>query len=122
MKHLFVINPAAGSYNRTDEYSQIIHKICGMRMNLMRIGDKLTAALGERDGVIDALKQKAGKLLLQLLDLERNGGLRIIQLLSSFGKATKLGYVYKSDQISELHISLLIIDNFDGNDQNHSLD
>ena len=31
MKHLFVINPAAGSYNRTDEYSQIIHKICRAR-------------------------------------------------------------------------------------------
>ena len=31
MKHLFIINPAAGSYNRTDEYSQIIHKICRAR-------------------------------------------------------------------------------------------
>ncbi len=31
MKHLFIINPAAGSYNRTDEYSEIIHKICRAR-------------------------------------------------------------------------------------------
>ena len=31
MKHLFIINPAAGSKNRTDEYSQIIHKICRAR-------------------------------------------------------------------------------------------
>ena len=31
MRHLFIINPAAGSYNRTDEYSQIIHKICRAR-------------------------------------------------------------------------------------------
>lgn len=31
MKHLFIINPAAGSYNRTDEYSQVIHKICRAR-------------------------------------------------------------------------------------------
>ena len=31
MKHLFIINPAAGSYNRTDEYSEIIHKVCRAR-------------------------------------------------------------------------------------------
>ncbi len=31
MKHLFIINPAAGGYNRTDEYSQIIHKTCRAR-------------------------------------------------------------------------------------------
>ena len=28
MKHLFIINPAAGSRNRTQEYSDSIHKIC----------------------------------------------------------------------------------------------
>ena len=28
MIHLFIINPAAGSRNRTQEYSQIIHKLC----------------------------------------------------------------------------------------------
>lgn len=28
MTHLFIINPAAGSRNRTDEYSRIIHAIC----------------------------------------------------------------------------------------------
>ena len=31
MKHLFIINPAAGSRNRTDDYSQTIHKICRAR-------------------------------------------------------------------------------------------
>ena len=31
MKHLFIINPAAGSYNRSDEYSKIIHKTCRAR-------------------------------------------------------------------------------------------
>ena len=31
MKHLFIINPAAGSRNRTEEYSQVIHKICRAR-------------------------------------------------------------------------------------------
>ncbi len=31
MKHLFIINPAAGSYNRTEEYSEVIHKICRAR-------------------------------------------------------------------------------------------
>ena len=28
MKHLFIINPAAGSHNRTEEYSQVIHSVC----------------------------------------------------------------------------------------------
>ena len=28
MTHLFIINPAAGSRNRTDDYSQVIHKLC----------------------------------------------------------------------------------------------
>ncbi len=28
MTHLFIINPAAGSRNRTDDYSQVIHKVC----------------------------------------------------------------------------------------------
>jgi len=31
MKHLFIINPAAGSYNHTDEYSEIIHRVCKAR-------------------------------------------------------------------------------------------
>ena len=31
MKHLFIINPAAGGHNRTDEYSRIIHRICRAR-------------------------------------------------------------------------------------------
>ncbi len=31
MKHLFIINPAAGSRNRTDLYSRTIHKICKCR-------------------------------------------------------------------------------------------
>ena len=29
MKHLFIINPAAGSRNRTEEYSEVIHRLCG---------------------------------------------------------------------------------------------
>jgi YegS/Rv2252/BmrU family lipid kinase len=31
MKHLFIINPAAGSRNRTDDYSEVIHKTCRER-------------------------------------------------------------------------------------------
>ena len=31
MKHLFIINPAAGSKNRTEEASEIIHKVCRSR-------------------------------------------------------------------------------------------
>ena len=31
MTHLFIINPAAGSKNRTDAYSEVIHRICRER-------------------------------------------------------------------------------------------
>ena len=31
MHHLFIINPAAGSRNRTDDYSEVIHKVCRAR-------------------------------------------------------------------------------------------
>ena len=31
IQHLFIINPAAGSRNRTEEYSEMIHKICRAR-------------------------------------------------------------------------------------------
>ena len=31
MKHIFIINPAAGSRNRTDDYSRVIHKLCRQR-------------------------------------------------------------------------------------------
>ena len=31
MEHLFIINPAAGSRNRTEEYSEVIHKVCRAR-------------------------------------------------------------------------------------------
>ncbi len=31
MKHLFIINPAAGSRNRTNDYSEVIHKTCRAR-------------------------------------------------------------------------------------------
>ena len=31
MTHLFIINPAAGSRNRTDDYSQVIHRLCRER-------------------------------------------------------------------------------------------
>jgi YegS/Rv2252/BmrU family lipid kinase len=31
MIHLFIINPAAGSRNRTDDYSQVIHRLCRER-------------------------------------------------------------------------------------------
>ncbi len=31
MKHLFIINPAAGSRNRTQQYSEVIHRVCKPR-------------------------------------------------------------------------------------------
>ncbi len=31
MKHLFIINPAAGSFNRTEKYKELIQKVCTQR-------------------------------------------------------------------------------------------
>ena len=45
MKHLFIINPAAGSKNRTKEYSVAIHDICSARGLDYRI--EVSAAPGE---------------------------------------------------------------------------
>ena len=45
MKHLFIINPAAGSRNRTQEYSDVIHKIC--RARNLRYEIRVSTAPGE---------------------------------------------------------------------------
>ena len=45
MKHLFIINPAAGSRNRTEEYSKVIHKICQARK--LRYEIRVSTAPGE---------------------------------------------------------------------------
>ncbi len=45
MTHLFIINPAAGSRDRTKDYSEIIQKICGLRGLDYRI--EVSSAPGE---------------------------------------------------------------------------
>ena len=45
MKHLFIINPAAGSYDRTKDYSVAIHEICSARNLDYRI--EVSSAPGE---------------------------------------------------------------------------
>ena len=45
MLHLFIINPAAGSRNRTDDYSQVIHKVC--RARKLRYEIRVSTAPGE---------------------------------------------------------------------------
>lgn len=45
MKHLFIINPAAGSRNRTEEVSAVIHKICRARKLTYEI--RVSTAPGE---------------------------------------------------------------------------
>ena len=45
MTHLFIINPAAGSRDRTKQYSEAIHRICGERGLNYRI--EVSAAPGE---------------------------------------------------------------------------
>ena len=45
MKHLFIINPAAGSKNRTEEVSAVVHKICRARKLTYEI--RVSTAPGE---------------------------------------------------------------------------
>ena len=45
MEHIFIINPAAGSRDRTEEYSKLIRKICGERGLSCRIA--VSAAPGD---------------------------------------------------------------------------
>ncbi len=62
MKHLFIINPAAGGRNHTKEYSELIHKVCrarkadytilvstapGEAIRIARKAAELTADMGE---------------------------------------------------------------------------
>ena len=45
MEHLFIINPAAGSFDRTKEYTAAIHEICSARNLDYRV--EVSAAPGE---------------------------------------------------------------------------
>ena len=45
MEHLFIINPAAGSHDRTEEYSKLIRKVCGQKGISCRIA--VSAAPGD---------------------------------------------------------------------------
>jgi hypothetical protein len=50
--------------------------------------------------MIDALEQKATELLLELLDLKRDRGLRIADLLGRLGEASELCHLDKRNKIS----------------------
>ena len=60
MKHLFIINPAAGSYNRTDEYSEIIHKTC--RARKLRYEIRVSTAPGECTRIAREAAQEGAEL------------------------------------------------------------
>ena len=60
MKHLFIINPAAGSYNRTEEYSQVIHKICRARKVDYEI--RVSTAPGEATRIAREAAEKGEEL------------------------------------------------------------
>ena len=58
--HLFIINPAAGSYNRTEEASKIIHKICRARKLSYEI--RVSTAPGECARIARVACEKGGQL------------------------------------------------------------
>ena len=49
---------------------QALLELVGQGAHLMRVCDKLTAALGQRDRVIYPLKEQTAKLVLKLLYLK----------------------------------------------------
>ena len=58
--HLFIINPAAGSYNRTEEASAIIHKICRARKLDYEI--RVSTAPGECARIAREACERGGQL------------------------------------------------------------
>ena len=60
MKHLFIINPAAGSRNRTEEYSEVIHKICRARQLDYEI--RVSTAPGECTRIAREAAREGGEL------------------------------------------------------------
>ena len=58
--HLFIINPAAGSYNRTEEASAVIHKICRARKLSYEI--RVSTAPGECARIAKEACEKGGEL------------------------------------------------------------
>ena len=60
MKHLFIINPAAGSYNRTEEASKIIHKVCRARKLSYEI--RVSTAPGECARIAREACEEGGEL------------------------------------------------------------
>ena len=60
MKHLFIINPAAGSHNRTEEYSEVIHRIC--REKKLRYEIRVSTAPGEATRITREAAQSGEEL------------------------------------------------------------
>ena len=60
MKHLFIINPAAGSRNRTQEYSEVIHKICRARNLSYEV--RVSTAPGECTRIAREAAKEGGEL------------------------------------------------------------
>ncbi len=59
--------------------------------HVARVGDKVLAVLCDGNGFADAVKELHAKLALKLLNLHRDGGLRVIQRFRCAGKALELG-------------------------------
>jgi hypothetical protein len=51
------------------------------------------------DGVVDPFEKKTAQLILQLLDLEGDGGLGVAQLLGGFRKTAQFRHVDKGEKI-----------------------
>ncbi len=60
MTHLFIINPAAGSRNRTAQYSEVIHRIC--REKGLDYEIRVSTAPGECARIAREYAQKGGEL------------------------------------------------------------
>ena len=66
MKHLFIINPAAGSRDRTGYYTDIIEKTCGAR----GLDYEIAVSAGER----------GHQMLVPPMDLARFLGAKLVDI------------------------------------------
>ena len=73
------------------------------------MGNKLQPVFGELDAAAKAFKQLGAQLLFQLLDLYRDGGLRIPQLLGRTGKTLQFRNPQKGGDGTQLHTMPLLL-------------
>ena len=75
----------------------------GKMADMLGIAQSIPSCIRQRNRMSDPVKQGNTQFLFQLLNLERNGGLRIPQLVSGFCKAAQFCHFYKNLKALDIH-------------------